>query len=477
MAGAAMRGSRRIWQWSISFPMELFLSLRRRLRLLVRSEHGMALPTALFATIASMGLAGAAVMSSVDMQRGTKRDSDSKSAIAAADAGAGVALLRLNRYANALTPANPCLGMSGSTLVVTAPAADGWCPEVKGNVGGSTYAYRSTQFGGATTTVVATGSDGTVSRRIEIGFKTTSVGSVFDSAGVIGEDWVTFDNSSETSPGVGVGTNGDVKLENSSIICGDIREGVGKGPPFFKNSSSQCSGYAKTEGNVMLPAVSTFIPTDIATKNSNARLVKCTSPNVPIECGQDIYSPSDKSPWNATKREIVVGNSSILTLTGGDYFICRLALVNSSELIISSKAQVRIFFDAPENCPGVSTTQLEIGNSSTVKATGYDPKKGLFNMPGFYFLGSETIPTYVDFVNSSSGAEVVLYGPDTHMVFKNSGTFEGAVAGKTVYLWNSTRIRQEKGFKAPAIGGATIYQRQSYVECVGPVGSPPDANC
>lgn len=472
-----MRDSRRSRQTPISSLMELHARLRRRMRLLIRSEHGMALPTALFATIASMGLAGAAVMSSVDMQRGTKRDSDSKSAIAAADAGAGVALLRLNRYANALTPANPCLGMSGSTLVVTGAAADGWCPEVKGTVGGSTYAYRSTPLSGSTTTVVATGSDGSVSRRIEISFKTTTVGSVFSSAGVIGEDWVTFDNSSETGPGVGVGTNGDVKLENSSVICGDIREGVGKGPPFFKNSSSQCNGYAQTEGNVVLPAVSTFIPTDIATKNSNARLVKCTSPNVPIECGQDIYSPSDKSPWNATKREIVVGNSSILTLSGGDYFICRLALVNSSELIISSKAQVRIFFDAPEKCPGVSTTQLEIGNSSTVKATGYEPKKGLFNMPGFYFLGSKTIPTYVDFVNSSSGNEMVIYGPDTNVVFKNSGSFEGAVAGKTVHLVNSTRIRQEKGFTPPAIGGATIYQRQSYVECVGPVGSPPDANC
>jgi hypothetical protein len=460
--------------------MELYARLRCRLRLLVRSEHGMALPTALFATIASMGLAGAAVMSSVDMQHGTKRDSDSKSAIAAADAGAGVALLRMNRYANALTPANPCLGMSGSTLVVTSAAADGWCPEVKGTVGGSTYAYRSTPLSGSTMTVVATGSDGSVSRRIEIGFKTTTVGSVFSSAGVIGEDWVTFDNGSETSPGVGVGTNGDVKLENSSIICGDIREGVGNGPPDFKNSSGQCSGYSQTEGEVTLPSVSTFIPTDIATINSNARLVSCTSTipeKLPPECGEDTYSSSSKSPWDATKREIVVGNSSILTLSGGDYFICRLALVNSSELIISSKAQVRIFFDAPENCPGVSTTQLEVGNSSTIKATGYDPKKELLNMPGFYFLGSETIPTYVDFVNSSSGNELVIYGPNTDVVFKNSGTFEGAVAGKTVYLYNSTRIRQEKGFTPPQIGGATIYQRQSYVECVGPVGSPPDANC
>ena len=60
----------------------------------------MALPTALFAMIASFGLASAAVMSSIDSQRGTTRDQYSKNAIAAADAGASVGMMRLNRYAS-----------------------------------------------------------------------------------------------------------------------------------------------------------------------------------------------------------------------------------------------------------------------------------------------------------------------------------------------------------------------------------------
>src|SRR5215213_7454926 len=93
--------------------MAIVRPLRRPLLQSARSEHGMALPTALFAMIASFGLASVAVISSVNAQRGTKRDIASKNAIAAADAGAGVALLRLNRFQKSLTPETPCIGPAG----------------------------------------------------------------------------------------------------------------------------------------------------------------------------------------------------------------------------------------------------------------------------------------------------------------------------------------------------------------------------
>src|SRR5258705_5776891 len=99
----------------MSFAMPAIGRVRARLRLLLRSESGMALPTALFAMIASMALASAAVLSSVNVQQGFGRDHDSKEAIAAADAGASVALLRLNRFQSKLTAATPCVGSTGAT--------------------------------------------------------------------------------------------------------------------------------------------------------------------------------------------------------------------------------------------------------------------------------------------------------------------------------------------------------------------------
>lgn len=441
----------------------------------------MALPTALFATIASMGLAGAAVISSVDVQQGTKRDSASKSAIAAADAGASVALLRLNRYASAFSGSSPCLGVSAKTLVLTTAAADGWCPEVSGTVGSSSYVYRTTpSVVGGTMSVVSTGTAGSVSRRIAITFKTTTVGSALSAEGVIGIDEVRVDNNADAR--VSVGTNGNLSVGNNGNVCGSIRHGVGK-KATFGNNATQCKGYSVTEGNISLPAVSTFMPTDIATNNNNYRLVTCTKTTptkVPAGCQTDTYtgSWSSKVPWDASTRTISSSNNTTLTLGTGDYFVCKLVISNNSHLVMADGGKVRVFFDTPENC-GISAggKQIDISNNADITATGYQPEQGKFDVPGFYVMGSPTIPTTIELSNNSGTNEFVLYAPNTNIIIKNNAIYKGVIAGKTVLLDNNAVVEQDTGFEAPQIGGATIYQRQSYVECTGATASPPNAYC
>jgi hypothetical protein len=461
--------------------MKISARLWRRLRNLAGSEAGMALPTALFATIAAMGLAGAAVISSVDVQQGTKRDSSSKSAIAAADAGASVALMRLNRYASAFSASSPCLGVSAKTLVLTTAAADGWCPEVSGTVGSSSYVYRTTpSVVGGTMSVVSTGTAGSVSRRIAITFKTTTVGSALALEGVIGIDEVRVDNNADAR--VSIGTNGNISVGNNGNICGNIRHGVGK-KASFSNNGTQCKGYSVTEGNISLPAVSTFMPTDIATNNSNYRLVTCTKTTptkVPVGCQSDTYtgSWSSNEPWNASPRTISSSNNTTLTLGGGDYFVCKLLISNNSHLVMASGAKVRVFFDTPENC-GIKAgeKQIDISNNADITATGYQPEQGKFDVPGFYVMGSATIPTTIELSNNSGTNEFVLYAPNTNIILKNNAIYKGVIAGKTVLLDNNAVVEQDTGFEAPQIGGATIYQRQSYVECTGATASPPNAYC
>ncbi len=145
------------------------MAIRRRFLTLLRSEQGMALPTALFAMIASMGLAGAAVLASVDVQQGSTRDAGSKRAIAAADAGANVALLRLNRFKNSLSVANPCVGPAGELQTPTG----GWCPAITPEkVGPATYSYMISAYKeGSELNVVSVGTQDGVSRRIKVGLK------------------------------------------------------------------------------------------------------------------------------------------------------------------------------------------------------------------------------------------------------------------------------------------------------------------
>jgi hypothetical protein len=440
----------------------------------------MALPVALFAMIASFALASAAVVATVDSQHGTIRDHSSKEAIAAADAGAGVALMRLNRYAKGLNSSTPCLGISGGGLVLTGVAGDGWCPEVTGTVGASSYAYRTSPPSGETMTVVATGASGTVSRRVAMTLKSSTVGGLLSGAGVIGLEDITLDNNSEIR--VGVGTNGNVLLDNSATICGNIRHGVGKTAE-LPRSTSQCSGYSVTEGNQSLPPVSSIMPTNM--ENSVYRLVKCTSTDVPKGCQLDSYETNnhkgfeDTVPWNASTRTMSADTNGVLTLTGGDYFVCRLELGNNSHLIMGQHAHVRIFFDTPENCnlpPG--SEQISVSQTADIQSTGYQISEGKSDMIGLYLMGSPTISTKAVFRNNSGTSnEFLLYAPNTDIYIENHATYKGPIVGKSVHLSNHANVEQDAGFEPEPIGGAKLFSRQSYVECVGASGSPPNANC
>jgi hypothetical protein len=250
--------------------MAITRPLRRRLLLLARSERGMALPTALFAMIASFGLASVAVISSVDAQRGTKRDIASKNAIAAADAGAGVALLRLNRFQKSLSVATPCIGPAGE---IQTPSG-GWCPPTATeSVGGAAFAYRVSQFQSkGEMSIVAVGSAGGVSRRVNVKLLARPGTKVFSAEQMIGESGINLEGNPTLE--TDIGTNGSVILtsngKKNAIICGDIRHGIGQtspvpnGPPLCKEQGEV------TAGNKTLPPV--VPPENIATANSNCRL-------------------------------------------------------------------------------------------------------------------------------------------------------------------------------------------------------------
>lgn len=480
----------------------------------------MALPTALFATIASMALAGAAVMSSVDVQQGTARDNGAKSAIGAADAGANVALLRLARESEELAD-DECLG--GAT------PSGGWCPPVTGEVGGASYEYRVSEAGAVPNPcgtfdlcVVATGSSGEVTRRVLVTFNEgpggPGAGGPGDDEtneedggggkkggpeGIIGVEDIEIDNNGDAR--VSVGTNGNVHVHNNGNVCGNIRHGVGKKAE-MDNQAEQCDGYEITEGNVDVPSVTSFMPSNISTVNSNSRLVMCTfdkktGANLgPPGCQADSYTGSWSStiPWNPTTRMISTKNNETLTLNGGDYWICRLELSNNSHLIMAAGATVRLFFDTPENCKiKAGENQIYVSNNATIAATGYLGTPGHFDMPGLFVLGSPTIPTNIEFKNNGGTNEFVLYAPQSHVELKQKSEFIGMIAGRTVHLSENAIVRQDDGFELdPSLNpwhtedtdpgeegepepepAPLVFTAQYYVECSGPASPAPNSGC
>jgi hypothetical protein len=453
-------------------------AIRRRLLLLARSERGMALPTALFAMIASFALASVAVLSSVDAQQGTKRDSASKSAIAAADAGAGVALLRLNRFQSKLTAANPCVGPAGEAQKET-ETGGGWCPATSPeSVGGATFAYMVSAYKpGGELSVVAVGSSGGVSRRVNVKLAVHKGKKVFEADQLIGESGIELEGG--VTLGTNIGTNGNVELTSekgkSAHICGDIRRGIGKTSP--EEEKLECGGEV-TEGNQTLPPV--VPPENIATSNSNCRLVpNCSGPSPATEV--DLYNGKSRTatePWDATLRFINVAKGANLTLSGGDYFVCGLFV--DGELIMARTSEVRVFFDTPEHCSGLDSanTQIKVSGSGNVKSTAYESSEGTFNVPGFYVMGSPTIPTTVDLGgNAGSKNELMLYAPYSDVTIHGNVTWVGMFAGKTVRMSGNATIKSDSRIPLPEESYPGLLERSRYVECSGATGSPPDVNC
>jgi hypothetical protein len=474
-------------------------SIRRRLRLLIRSEQGIALPTAMFATIAAMALGSVAVISSIDVQHGTSRDNGSKSAIAAADAGANVALARQNRYAAELDEDEPCLVEKEGKLEPGPAVAGepGWCASIKGEVGGAAYSYRVSTVGLAPANsvcgeyevcIVSTGTANEVNRRVELSLEessfvdieqkeaiekaleeakekgtfsqqqieqleqeleeaTAGAGGGGGIPGLVGKDEITVSGNGDIR--VGVGTNGDLVTSGNASICGDIQVGVGKSWTKSGNAS-QCSGYEFGEGTTNLPDVSSFIPSDIATNNSNGRITKCSN-GLPAECQKDTYSGgnwSSTSPFNPSNRSVNLSGNTTLTVGGGDYWICSLSMSGNSKLIMASGAHVRFFFDTPENCG--TSLQISLSGNNEITATGYKPGQGQFDMPGFYLLGSTTSLSQVDLSgNYSTTDEFVIYGPNSYINISGNATFKGIVAGKKIAMSGNGKIEQDAGFTAP----------------------------
>lgn len=479
--------------------IDRFLLLVRSLR---RNEQGMALPVALFAMISSMALAGAAVVATTDVQLGASRDQASKSAIAAADAGAAVARARQNRYGFILNNFYPCLaiGTDGNLTKAKADGTSGWCPPVSGTIGDAGYVYQVSPVGkdcGAyELCVVSTGTAGERSRRIEVTFdrsglatnETELVGrevrekqiiieeeikealekEEFEKVkikreelqklleeewkriaaeGFIGRDGITLSGNAEIH--VGLGTNGNLTSSGNATVCDDIRIGIGKKWSKTGNAK-QCAGYTVTQGNAALEPVSSFMPTNIAAVNSNNRLLACTSTNVPVNCQKDSYTGNWKSkpPFDSKTRAITLSSNDTLTVGGGDYWICSITMSGNSELIMAQGARVRFFFDTPQKCG--TGNQLSLSGNNRISATGYQPSLGRYEMPGFYFLGSTTMASQISLSgNYSTTNEMIVYGPDTYINVSGNATFKGILVGKEINMSGNGKVMQDAGFQTP----------------------------
>ena len=316
--------------------IDRFILLVRDLR---RDERGLAVPTALMALIASFALASVAVMSTVNVQQGTHRDHDSKEAIAAADAGANIAMLRLNRFLpnlfdhHSLHRPQRRITATKRRRLVPATAAE----KVGGRHLSATGSAPSKPTARSKSSPL--GKSGSVSRRVSVADGFECRRPVFADEKLIGQDNIEFNGSSpdiETD----IGTNGSIETSGNATptICGNDRHGPGKEAP-----TPSCSGvkYRRRKVPSELSA-----PENIENENANCRLAA----NCPNRNDVDSYNKNRTStkPWDNSHSIINVTSSATLTMGGRDYWVCGL-FVNSGEIVMPVGSSVRIFVRTPQN--------------------------------------------------------------------------------------------------------------------------------
>lgn len=449
-----------------------------RLRDAARDESGMAILTVITTITVGLAVGGVAAVTATGAMSGSLRDERSKDALVAADAGAQVALLRQNQVE--VSDDLPCVIEVAGTFAAGAAGAGGWCPPISGSAGDASFSYRVRPAVASSllsrVEVVSTSTTNGVTRRVHTIAESPRASSIFSDSTVIGEDSISLNSNSRVTGNAA--TNGNITLNSNAKLCGAAQHGEGMGLILNSNAahggpSCAQSTYPSSSGVVTLPPVDQGEVTDPAF-NDNDR-IDPSDPAAP----DTVSGNRGAVDWSPTARTLSIGSNSALTLGGRDYSLCRLSLSSNSSLIVAAGASVRIFFDSPENCPGLgSGPQLSMASNSRLTTTNGGPA----NLQ-LLFVGSPNAAITSDNVtidsNSQTTMPVIIYAPRSAVHLNSNATILGAVAGATVSLDSNARINSHSDASGLELPLPLKYEQRQFVECAASEApsTAPSENC
>jgi hypothetical protein len=482
--------------------------LLQALRELRRSERGVALPVAITVTFIGLGLAAVPVLASINTQHGDSRNQGSNQALAAAEAGANLALLRQSQMIGSTNAEKPCVGVNGEKLEAQAMVAEGsettWCKAVtmtatsspappsgtevvyhvmpcfhQAGANSSCAELESTHCEGAAahekernenfTKVVSEGRTTVggqkVTQRVAVvGCSETYTNNVvippvevFNGGEVVGIESLYLKGNSQVYHG-GAASNKTVEIIDSSKVCGGLRYGPGTLAPVgrweqVKNVQpeslrpySNGTGGGVCVGELPTQGTSEY-PSVTAPENISTQNSDGRFTRFEDKGTSDCGREYCNIVWNASNRTIEIKYGT-LTLGGSlPYWLCGLTLTGGAKLLAAPGAKIRIFFDTTKNCPGLNgANQLTINGGTTV---GADSGNG----PGFYFLGSGggsgEPASKIYFGNGAASANMVIYAPRSEVWVAGGINLNGAILGKRMKIEGGANINPSSRYTTP----------------------------
>ena len=451
------------------------------MRLLRRltDERGVALPVALAVLMAVAGLATVAARAAIVSNNQSFRDNNAKRAVQAAASGIQAAVYQTNL----LQPAsNQCVLKNSSTGALTngAVQSNNWCQPQTENLGdGATWSMQVSSATDTTTstglsvsqrTVVSQGTVNGVNRRAAVTINAGRGAPIFPPGfAVVVRESITLMNNATFNGHVG--SNGTIQLKNNSHACGDIVAGPGKTASIGKNGT-QCAGYTIKSATEPFD----LQPVDLSgprASNDNNRITNMKNGS---GTPQDTCARCGSIQWNSTTRVLNLTSNSVLTMTGDTYLFCRLEVGENATVQIPARTSpLRIYIDAPENCPNTTGMGSMKWDGDLVNL--YSPPHALLVMVG----GSATKPTTIDIPTNDATSPMGIYAPNSTINSKNNLNFFGALVAKSITAMNNNTFTWDPSING-LMSGADIRFYQiatgSYKECTGvPTGATPNTGC
>jgi Tfp pilus assembly protein PilX len=438
-------------------------------------DRGSTLVVAIGALLVMSLLAALALKAATSSSDTSIADARSQQALQAAESGLQTAAYRLNMLQPAATR---CVA-----LAVEAPVS-GTCsattPEAMGN--GASFSYRTTpalaaadpcaglpvraQTALAQRCITSVGTVDGVSRKLQARVAAYASTPLFPVAGIIGLDWVRLTGNIQI-PDSTVATNGLLSATGNVRTGGTI---LGSSGGKFTDPSTTgnvtidpISKRTASDGPIVLGPIN---PGTSATVNDNARIANgLRSPRV---APYDQISVTGTASYDPATRALRATGNSTITLGGGVYNFCSVAMTGNVELVVATGAKVSIYVDSPDNpnsgCPAGSggfsvTGNFKSGTPPTSSSSlGSDP-----TALQLYVYGTNDGQGSIT-VTGNAELRAALYAPRSNVSITGNAKIIGGVAAKTVtmvgngFQWDG----RVGGLQAGSTG---LYYRTAWREC------------
>ena len=484
-----------------------------RLRAPLRSERGVALPTAISMLFIIGMLAGVASTAAITANSQSNRGRAVARAVAAADAGANVAQHRLNKGLPWTNLGCLTSDEAGVLRYVPYPVGEDWCDPEEEDLGeGASWSFQVSKgelLGVCgrqlwekeivSTGIVQMGNGREVKRRILVTVNMVDNGSTWGDNAAFGSRSLTLQDTSSVT-GRACSSTGNIELEDSSVLCGLASVSAGNqvklGASANHFAPPACSGPGSTLPTQESPPLNLVDEEEAWDDERN-------------DNGDWVLGPG--ALWDENSRTLTIYNHQTVTLnlSGDTYSFCDIR----TDL---GPMDVGGAIDPGVRPPGSNPVKIFIHSPEWCDANLIDPSRPSGGPQGEYWVGIDNeglsaggpaakdmqllvagsgqqdttlyLPQAYGGLDAPSSADMAVYAPrstvKTHKYSQGADvhTINGCVAARDLVLTTGVVPLKYSTSCAYADGSTiAIFSPYRWVECSpkrpDPLNDPPDAGC